>query len=131
MKVNNIIPLNIPANQIMQHRIDSLRKHCAHSFRVPPEYHSALSEYVLTYWSVEYLIHRLEKNALEIERNGRIYNIIFDKTNITRLLALAHEYPLHQVRLSFRRALPQYEIDNYVLIQTLLQPARAIAQNTI
>ena len=131
MITNNIIQLNIPKNQIMQHRIDSLRKHCAHSFRVPPEYHSALSEYVLTYWSVEYLIQRLEKNALEIERNGRIYNIIFDKTNITRLLALAHEYPLHQVRLSFRRALPQYEIDNYVLIQTLLQPVRSIAQNTI
>lgn len=131
MKVNNIIPLNIQKNQIMQHRIETLRKHCSHSFRIPPEYHSALSEYVLTYWSVEYLIQRLEKNALEIERNGRIYNIIFDKTNITRLLALAHEYPLHQVRLSFRRALPQYEIDNYVLIQTLLQPARAIAQNTI
>lgn len=131
MKVNNIITLNIPANQIMQHRIDSLRKHCAYSFRIPPEYHSALSEYVLTYWSVEYLIHRLEKNALAIERNNRIYNIIFDKTNITRLLAIAQDYPLHQVRLSFRRALPQYNIDNYVLIQTLLQPVRSIAQNTI
>lgn len=131
MKVNNIIPLNIQKNQIMQHRIETLRKHCSHSFWVPPEYHSALSEYVLTYWSVEYLIQRLEKNALEIERNGRIYNIIFDKTNITRLLALAHEYPLHQVRLSFRRALPQYNVDNYVLIQTLLQPVRSIAQNTI
>lgn len=121
---NNIIQLNIPKNQIMQHRIDSLRKHCAHSFRIPPEYHSALAEYILTYWSVEYLIHRLEKNALELERNGHVYNIVFDNTNINRLLAIAHESPMQQVRLSFRRTLSQYAIENYCLVQTMIQPTR-------
>lgn len=124
MNTNNIIQLNIPKNQIMQHRIDTLRKHCAHSFRIPPEYHSALAEYILTYWSVEYLIARLEKNALELERNGHVYNIVFDNTNINRLLAIAHESPMQQVRLSFRRTLSQYEIENYCLVQTMIQPAR-------
>lgn len=124
MNTNNIIQLNIPKNQIMQHRIDTLRKHCAHSFRIPPEYHSALAEYILTYWSVEYLIARLEKNALKLERNGHVYNIVFDNTNISRLLAIAHEYPMQQVRLSFRRTLSQYAIENYCLVQTMIQPAR-------
>lgn len=124
MNTNNIIQLNIPKNQIMQHRIDTLRKHCAHSFRIPPEYHSALAEYILTYWSVEYLIARLEKNALELERNGHVYNIVFDNTNINRLLVIAHEYPMQQVRLSFRRTLSQYTVENYCLVQTMIQPAR-------
>lgn len=124
MNTNNIIQLNIPKNQIMQHRIDTLRKHCAHSFRIPPEYHSALAEYILTYWSAEYLIARLEKNALELERNGHVYNIVFDNTNINRLLVIAHEYPMQQVRLSFRRTLSQYAVENYCLVQTMIQPAR-------
>ncbi len=125
MNTNNIIQLNIPKNQIMRHRVESLRKHCAHSFRIPPEYHSALAEYTLTYWSVEYLIARLEKNALSLERNGHIYNIVFDNTNINRLLAIAPDSPMHQVRLSFRRTLPQYaSIENYCLVQTMLQPTR-------
>jgi len=124
MNTNNIIQLNIPKTQVMQHRIDSLRKHCAHSFRIPPEYHSALAEYILTYWSVEYLIARLEKDALSLERNGHIYNIVFDNTNINRLLAIAHESPMQQVRLSFRRTLSQYAIENHCLVQTMIQPTR-------
>lgn len=125
MRTNNIIPLNIPSNQIVQHRLDDLRKQCQRNFRIAPQYHDMLAEYVLTYWSVEYLIKRLERNALLMDRNDRQYNVIFDNTNINKLLVIAQADPMQQVRLSFRRANAQYNIDNYVLIQSVYQPIRA------
>lgn len=96
-----------------------LSYHCELSFSIPRQYHSELSEYIISYWSAEYLMQRIRKNALELERQGRTYSIVFVNTDLVKLIDLAQNNPTAQIALSFRRVLPCYEVQNHVLIKCI------------
>lgn len=119
-KTANTNIITMPARTKTTHFTDMqacLAYHCEMSHSIPRQYHSELSEYIMAYWSVEYLMHRLSKNALELQRGEHIYDVFFVDTDLVKLIALAQTDPKSQVVISFRRAKPCYDIQSAVLIK--------------
>ena len=76
-------------------------------FKFPEECKDLLSSYHLVYWSTSYFKEKINEGT--IEKDGISYQIIY-KDSFSELSKLG------QVKLSFRSAIKEYNLESYVLV---------------
>lgn len=84
-------------------------------FNITPAFKSLLSHYQLLYWSPLYFLDTSEHGT--ITRGGITYNIVYGG-GFTRgkILRLSKENTRIQLALSFRAALPIFNLPGYVMV---------------
>lgn len=76
-------------------------------------YRDCFSKYYLLYWSSKYFLEQMKEGTI-IDSDGNLYHIIF-KRGLTRGKLLGTD---KQLALSFRVVQPEFNIPNYVLVDS-------------
>lgn len=121
-----------PTSPVSPASIQAAKKHSIYPSTVHymlqnhPYIHSAykdtLSEYYLLYWEAEYFLKQMQEGEGSILRHGNRYHICFHKDLSRGKLIQAVKEGKEgkskscQVALSFRRALPEFNLPAYVFV---------------
>lgn len=106
------IPVSISSYRSYGVRKSSLHSACINQFSINTSLQDCFEAYYLKYWRGEYLLDQIEDGAMV--DSGRTYLVIYQNCTPFQVRKCA------QVRLSFRSALPEYEIPAYVIVKLAL-----------